>query len=82
MIVEREQFSVAVAPETLAAFRMIARAGGRDFETALEDAMLEHVAEWLRSHPGVQPGAMAHYRDSVERNRKLMELLAQAEQRK
>ena len=82
MVTEKEQFSASVATESLAAFRMIAKAEGRDFETALEDAMLEYVVAWQRSHPGVQPEAMAHYRDSVERNRKLIELLAQAEQRK
>jgi acyl-CoA reductase-like NAD-dependent aldehyde dehydrogenase len=82
MVAEKEQFSTAVAPETLAAFRLIAKAEGHDFETALEDAMREYVAAWERNHPGVRPEAMAHYRDSVERNRKLMELLAQAEQRK
>jgi acyl-CoA reductase-like NAD-dependent aldehyde dehydrogenase len=82
MVVGNQQFSASVVPETLAAFRLIARAEGRDFETALEDAMLEYAAAWQRSHPGVRPDVIAHYRDSLERNRKLMELLAQAEQRK
>ena len=82
MATEKEHFSASAAPETLAAFRLVAKADGRDFETALEGAILEYVAAWERSHPGVQPDAMAHYRDSVERNRKLIELLAQAEQRK
>ena len=82
MVTEKEQFSASVATESLAAFRMIAKAEGRDFETALEDAMLEYAVAWQRSHPGVQPEAMAHYRDSLERNRQLYELLAQSEQRK
>ena len=82
MVAEKEPYSASVAAETLAAFRLVAKADGRDFETALEDAMLEYVAAWERSHPGVRPEVLAHYRDSLERNRKLYELLAQAEQRK
>ena len=79
MVTEKEQFTVSVATDVLAAFRKVAKANGYDFETALEDAMRDYVAAWKRQHPGVRPEVMAHYRDSLERNRKLMELLAQAE---
>ena len=82
MITAKERFTGRAAPELLAAFRTVAKAGGRDFDAALEDAMREHIAAWERSHPGVRPEVTAHYRDSLERNRKLYELLTQAEQRK
>ena len=49
MAAENQQSYASVAPETLAAFRLIARAEGHDFETALEDAMLEYVAAWRGS---------------------------------
>ena len=75
MVTTKEQFSGRAAPELLAAMRSIARAEGRDFEAALEDAMREYVAN--RRQPKVQPEAMAHFRDSLERNRHLYELLAQ-----
>ena len=76
---EKEQFSASVATDVLAAFRTVAKAEGRDFEAALEDAMREYIAAWKRSHPGVRLEVIAHFRDSLERNRKLYELLAQAE---
>ena len=82
MAAEKEQFSASVASATLAAFRSVAKADGRDFQVALEGAMLEYVAAWERVRPGVRPEVLAHYRDSLERNRTLYELLAQAEQRK
>ena len=82
MVMEKERFSAPVASYALAAFRLVAKADGRDFEVALEDVMLEYVAAWDRSHPGLQPEAMAHCRDSVERNRESMKLLAQVEQGK
>lgn len=82
MVGEKEQFSALVAAEALAAFRTVAKAKDREFEAALEDVMLDYVAAWKRSHPGVRPEVLGHYRDSLGRNRKLYELLAQAEQRK
>ena len=44
--------------------------------------MREYVAAWERQHPDVRPGVMAHFRDSLERHRRLYELLAQAENKK
>ena len=75
MVTAKEQFSGRAAPELLAAMRSIARAEGRDFEAALEDAMREYVAN--RDEAKVRPEVMAHFRDSLERNRHLYELLAQ-----
>ena len=75
MATTKEQFSGQAAPELLAALRSIARAEGRDFEATLEDALREYVAN--REGAKVQPEAMAHFRDSLERNRRLYKLLAQ-----
>ena len=70
----REQFSSQAAPELLAAMRRIARADGRHFQAVLEDTMTGYIEARLRQK--VRPGVMAHYRESVERNRLLAELLA------
>ena len=78
MVTAKEQFSGQASPELLASIREIGRAEGRDFEAALEDAMREYIVRWQTQHPGVQPEALGHFRDSLERNRKLMELLAQS----
>lgn len=75
MATTKEQFSGQAAPELLAAMRSIARAKGCDFEAALEEAMQEYVAS--QEEPKVRPEVMAHYQASVEKNRRLGELLAQ-----
>ena len=79
MTTSKEQVSVQIESELLATIRQVARADGMSFEEALEEAMREHIAAWERRHPGVRPVVIAHYRDSLERNRKLYELLAQTE---
>ena len=63
------------SPELLALIRKIARAEGRDFESTLEDAMRLYVE--CKTANEVQPDAIAHFRTSLERNRRLYELLAQ-----
>ena len=74
MVTTKEQFTGRAAPELLAAMRSIAQAEGRDFEAALEDAMQEYVTN--RGESKVRPEVMAHFRDSLETNRLLVELLA------
>ncbi|CAI8019534.1 hypothetical protein GBAR_LOCUS11740 [Geodia barretti] len=74
----KEQFTGRAAPELLAAMREIAREEGRDCDAVLEEAMRLYIAKWRVNRPGVRPEVMAHYRDSLERNRRLMELLAQS----
>ena len=71
----RERFSSEAPPELLAAIREIARKEGRHFQAVLEDAMQEYVES--RERQKVRPEVMAHYRASLERNRRLYELLAQ-----
>ena len=75
MVVSREKFSSQASPELLAAVREIARKEGRHFQAVLEDALQEYIE--ARAQRKVRPEVMAHYRASLERNRKLYELLAQ-----
>ena len=75
MVATREEFSGQAPPELLAAMRGIALKEGRQFEDVLEDAMWEHLKSKLG--PDVRPEVMAHYYASLERNRRLGELLAQ-----
>ena len=75
MVTAKEQFSGQAPPELLASIREIARAEGRDFEAALEDAMLLYVE--CKTGNAVQADAIAHFRHSLDRNRRLYELLAQ-----
>ncbi len=70
----RETFTSHADPELLSKIREIAQVNERDFETVLEDAMWVYVT--CLEKPNVRPSVMAHYRASLERNRRLAELLA------
>ena len=74
MPVPREKFSSQASPELLAAIRDIARKDGRHFQAVLEDALREYLENRSREKP--RSSVMAHFRTSVERNRRLGELLA------
>ena len=71
----REKFSSQAAPELLSKMREIAQSDGRHFQSVLEDAMSDYIES--RDRQKVRPNVMAHYRASVEKNRRLAELLAQ-----
>ena len=71
-----EQFTSQAAPELLAAMRGIARREGREFEEVVEEAMWDYFKSKLPED--VRPEFMAHYYASLERNRRLSELLAQS----
>ena len=73
--VEREQFSSQADPALLERMREIAAADGRPFQSVLEDALRVYVE--CRTKKNVRPEVMAHFWASVERNRRLLELLAQ-----
>ena len=75
MTVAREKFSSRTRPELLSKMREIARSDGRHFQAVLEDAMRGYIES--RERPNVRPEVMAHFRASVERNRRLFELLAE-----
>ena len=73
--IRREKFSSQVAPELLTQIRKIASDDGRQFQAVLEDALQAYIEG--RSQKKVRPEVMAHARASLERNRELLELLAQ-----
>ena len=70
----REKFSSQASPELLAAVREIAREEGRHFQAVLEEAMREYIEN--RSKEKLRASVMAHFRASVEKNRRLGEMLA------
>ena len=74
-MVARTKFSSRVSPEVLSRMREIAQVDGRDFQSVLEDAMCAYIEN--RDGKNVRPEVMAHYRKSLEKNRRLGELLAQ-----
>ena len=73
--IEREKFSSQVTPDLLIKMREIARNDGRQFQTVVEDAFRQYIES--RSQKKVRPEVMAHFWASVEKNRRLGELLAQ-----
>ncbi len=72
---KREKFSSQVDPELLAGIRKIASDDGRQFQAVLEDAFRTYIEG--RAQGKVRREVMAHARASMERNRELLELLAQ-----
>lgn len=75
MVATREKFSSQASPDLLAAMREVAKDEGRHFQSVLEDAMREYLDNKARGR--IRPEVMAHYRASVERHRRLYELLAE-----
>jgi hypothetical protein len=71
----KEQFTGRAAPELLEAMRKAAEAEGRDFDSVVEDAIRLYVE--CGAEERAHQEAMEHYRASVEKNRRLAELLAQ-----
>ena len=76
MVATREKFSSQASPDLLSKMREIARDEGRHFQAVLEDAMSVYIES--RTQPTVRPEMMAHFRASLERNRRLGELLAKS----
>ena len=74
MRMPREKFSSQAPPELLVAIREIAQKEGRHFQAVLEDALREYIEN--RSQEKPRSSVMAHFQTSVERNRRLGELLA------
>ena len=73
MAVPREKFSSQVQPELLEGIREIARREGRHFQAVLEDAMSAYIES--QNQEQVRPAVMGHFSASLERNRRLGELL-------
>ena len=76
MVATREKFSSQAPPDLLAAMREIARNDGRHFQAVLEDAMRDYIEG--RTQSNVRPEMMAHFHASLEKNRRLGELLAES----
>lgn len=70
----KQEFASQASPELLAALRSIAQQEGRSFKSVLEDAIRLYVSR--RNQQSVRPEIMAHFSASLERNRRLYELLA------
>ncbi len=75
MVATREKFSTQASPDLLAALRKVAHEEGRHFQTVLEDAMREYLDN--KAQQKIRPEVMAHFHASLEKNRRLHELLAQ-----
>ena len=76
MAAGREKFPSQAAPDLLVAMREIARKDGRHFHAVLEDAMRDYIEG--RAQGKTRPGTMSHFCDSLEKNRRLGELLAES----
>ncbi len=72
MAPHRKKFSSQAEAALLESLRDIARAEGRQFQVVLEDAMRQYIE--ARHKP--RDSVLSHFRASVERNRRLGELLA------
>jgi hypothetical protein len=70
----KQRFAAQVDPELLATARAIAVAEGRQFQSIVEEALLDFVEK--RKSPGPRAHVMAQYQASVDRNSELYERLA------
>ena len=75
MSTAREEFTSQAAPGLLEEMRKIARKEGRQFQDVLEEALRGYIES--KAQDGVRPEVRALYQASVERHRRLYELLAQ-----
>ena len=76
MVGPREKFSSQANPELLEGMREIARKEGRHFQAVLEDAMSAYIES--KTQERVRPEFMGHFNASLERNRRLGELLGKS----
>ena len=76
MVATREKFSSQASPELLEEMREIARREGRHFQAVLEEAMRAYIESKERER--VRSDTMAHFYASLERNRRLVELLGKS----
>lgn len=69
----RKSFSSQAQPELLDGMREVARKEGRPIQVVLEDAMSAYIES--KNQANVRPAVMDHFYASLERNRRLGELL-------
>ena len=70
----RQKFSSQADTQVLAEIKAIAQEEGRQFQAVLEQAMREFIERKRNAQPREQ--VLAHFRASVDKNRRLGELLA------
>jgi predicted transcriptional regulator len=70
----RKKYASQADPDLLDAIRQIAKEEGRQFQAVMEDAMRAYIERRQQETP--RDHVIAHFRASVEKNRKLGELLA------
>lgn len=71
----RQKYASQADPELLNAMRRVAQEEGRQFQAVMEDAMRDYLER--RNNASPREHVMAHLRTSIEKNRRLGELLAQ-----
>ena len=76
MVTAREKFSSQAHPELLEGMRDIARKEERHFEAVLEDAMSAYIES--KKQEQVRPEIMGHFHASLDRNRRMGELLGKS----
>ena len=76
MAAARENFSSQADPELLEGMREIARREGRHLQVVIEDAMSAYIES--KNQERVRPAVMGHFYASLERNRRLGELLGKS----
>ena len=72
---QRQKLSILADAALIEALKVIAEQEGRELDLVLEEAMREFVESKKGTAPR-QP-VLSHFRDSVRKNRRLGELLAQ-----
>ena len=75
MSTRMQKFSSQADPKLLASLRKIAQQDGRHFQAVLEDAMRDYIEARRQDKP--RASVMAHFQDSLEKNRELYKLLAE-----
>ena len=75
--VEQEEITIRVDARVLAGLRQIAQNGGREFDAVAEEAFRQYAKSNANGLAEDDDEVMAHFWDSVKRNYRLGELLAQ-----
>lgn len=70
----RQKYASQADPELLTAMKQVAKEEGRQFQAIMEDAMRDYLER--RNNASPRAHVMAHLRTSIEKNRRLGELLA------
>jgi hypothetical protein len=73
-MVARKKFASQCDPKVLQAMKKVADDEGRQFQAVLEDAMIEYLEHHKQKR--VRSTVMAHFNESVQKNRELGQLLA------